>query len=281
MKNGCFSVMSIVLADSGVRLSYSDAFWFQYEGYREDSCVVYSAIRAFTDTVARNVEVARDNFVQHLDVHLGERIAKRISEWQVSIPLAIPVSQEMFDFTAGPHLENSPRAEELSQYLNSLLNEMTCKGITPEQSLTKISKLYDLAQAFADEAGCLPESWYRYGPQPAAGLPRLSSPGYPRSDPRHNPEEDVCLREQRLGYAEILHQQIINSVKIIFKRISDLSSPFNQTNTDRTGEDEIRCVMNFREYWLVNKKLCEQLMKSRRQDIRAGIESLDFNKRII
>lgn len=38
--------------------------------------------------------------------------------------------------------------------------------------------------------------------------------------------------------------------------------------------------MNFREYWLGNKKLCEQLMKSWRQDIREGIESLDFNKRM-
>ncbi|WP_257296189.1 hypothetical protein [Endozoicomonas sp. YOMI1] len=241
---------------------------------------MYSAIRAFTDSVARNVELASENFVQHLDVHLGERISKRISEWKVSIPLAIPVSQEMFDFTTGPHLENSPRARELSQYLNSLLKEMTHKGITPEQSLTKISELNDLTQAFADEASGLPESWYRYDPQPDRGLPILSSPGYPRNDPRHNPEEDFCLRELRLGYAQIMHQQIVNSVRTIFKRMSDLSLPFNQTNSDRTGEDESRCVINFREHWLNNKILCEELINDQHQDITAGIESLDFNKRM-
>lgn len=276
--SGCISVMSIVLVDTGVRLSYSDAFWFQYEAYREDTCVVYSALRAFTDSVARNVELARESFVQHLDVHLGERISKRISEWQVSIPLAIPVSQEVFDYQTGPHLENSPGARELSHYLSSLLKEMTHEGITLEQSLAALGRLNDLTQAFADEAGGMPESWYRYDLQPDGGLPRLAFPGYPRDDPRHNPEEDCCLREQRLVYAQIIRQQIVNSVRIIFKRMSDLSSPFNQTNDHHKREE--RYLINFKKHWLNNKILCEKLMNDHYQEIVTKIESLDFDKKM-
>ena len=277
---GCISVMGIFLVDSGVRLSNTDAFWFQYEAYREDTCVVYSALKAFTDSVVRNVELVRENFVQHLGAHLGERISRRISEWQVSIPLAIPLSQEGFDFLAGPDLEDSPRARELSHHLDSLRKEMTRTGITPEQSLTALGRLNDLTRAFADEASSMPESWYRYELQPDGGMPVLASPGYHQDDARHDPDKDCCLRDQRLLYAQTIRKQIVNSVRIIFKRMSDLSSPFNHPQNHHKREGEDQCETNFKEHWSGNKMLCEKLMYEQHQEIVAGIESLDFDKKM-